>query len=156
MEENQFKTFTGIDVFSGGKIDAVQVGNRIWPVTPTNVLSLLFFKVRNVAYDSMRDIYYLSPEHYYGALRTPPVKEDYPPTEEGFDNLAYDNALAQYIEDKQMFLEDNKGWVDRKNEILQNPEVFIEDHRKKLGRKGFYKAAGWPISNTEECRVWRF
>lgn len=177
MSDKQGKQapFTGITVVHGhgaSRIDHVQIGDRVWPVTPNNIMSTLFFGVRNVAIDPPTDVYYLSPEQYYQSNHPQPSPEDFKEElkmdEDGFEHVEsaaqeekriqdYERAIEKWGEEKREFLEYHRLWYSNRQELLEYPASYIEDHRKKLKTKGYYSAKGWPLSRVDDSvRLWRF
>lgn len=178
MSDKQQKRtpFTGITVIHGNgavPIDHVQIGDRVWPVTPSNILSTLFFRVRNVSTEPARDYYYQNPGQYYQVNHPQPdmddFKEEVKTDEDGFEHVEtatqeaqrtedYELALKTWAEEKQQFLEYHRLWYDTRQDLLDYPKSFIQDHRAKLKTKGYYSAKGWPASRVydENIRCWRF
>lgn len=143
--------FTGIRLVHGTDnshlIDKVRIGDRFWPITSTNALSLLLFKVRNVAYDTSNDYFYESPDAYYRINNSPPNPRDFVDSDNSPDTEAFDEAMEAYMTDKQEFLNTHSTWYVRKSQFIRNPPLFIEDLRMKRrgSTRGYYNSNGWPV-----------
>ena len=152
--------FTGIRLIHGTDnshmIDKVQIGERFWPITATNALSLLFFKVRNVAHENKQDYFFESPDAYFHMNNFPPNPRDFVQSDGTQNTEEFDLAMETYAHDCQEFKDIHKHWYVKKSQFIHNPQSFIEGirHERRGSSKGYYRSSGWPMRCTDGRNMW--